>query len=53
MVTIEEKEKKIDHEGCFQAALLLQSTTKEGGIAAFRGSRKVWKKEVGRRLSES
>ena len=24
------KEKKIDHEGCFQGALLLQSTTKEG-----------------------
>jgi len=28
------KEKKIDHEGGFQGALLLQSTTKEGKFMA-------------------
>jgi len=28
------KEKKIDHEGGFQGALLLQSTTKEGKFKA-------------------
>jgi hypothetical protein len=28
------KEKKIDHEGGFQGALLLQSTTKEGEFKA-------------------
>jgi hypothetical protein len=29
-----EKKKKIDHEGGFQGALLLQSTTKEGKFMA-------------------
>ena len=34
-------EKKIDHEGCFQGALLLQSTTKEGEFKAIRSNGEV------------
>ena len=34
LVAKKRKEKKIDHEGGFQGALLLQSTTKEGEFMA-------------------